>query len=152
MQANPDKFQVLAVGKKTYNKNLCIHIQNSDLSCESTVKFLGKDIAYQLNFDNHIGNICRKASQQLNILSRLGSYLNKLSKLTIFHTFILSNFNFCSLTWHFCTEKIKKKLEKVQERALRFVYEDHLSSYEQLLDKAKMPSLNIRRQRTFQIH
>ena len=65
---NPDKFQVLAVGKKTYNKNICIHIQNSDLSCESTVKHLGIDIDYQLNFDTHIGNICRKASQQLNIL------------------------------------------------------------------------------------
>ena len=39
----------------------------------------------------------------------------------------------------------------MQERALRFVYEDHLSSYEQLLDKAKMPSLKIRRQRTMAI-
>jgi hypothetical protein len=27
MQANPDKFQVLAVGKKTYDKNPSIHIQ-----------------------------------------------------------------------------------------------------------------------------
>ena len=40
MQANHDKFQVLAVGKKAYNKNLCIHIQNSYLSCESTLNFL----------------------------------------------------------------------------------------------------------------
>ena len=36
----------------------------------------------------------------------------------------------------------------MQERALRFVYEDYLSSYEQLLEKAKMPSLEIRSQRT----
>jgi kynurenine formamidase len=41
MQANPDKFQVLAVGKKTYDKNPSIHIQNSDLTCEKTVKLLG---------------------------------------------------------------------------------------------------------------
>jgi hypothetical protein len=46
-----------------------------------------------------IGNICRKASQQLNILKRLGPYLDRLSKLTIFHTFILSNFNFCPLAY-----------------------------------------------------
>jgi hypothetical protein len=37
------------------------------------------------------------------------------------------------LAWHFCTEKNSKKLEKVQERALRFVYEDYNSSYEELL-------------------
>ena len=90
-----------------------------------------------------IGNICRKASQQLNILKRLGPYLDRLSKLTIFHTFLLSNFNFCPLAWHFCTERNSKKIEKVQERALRFVYEDYLSSYEQLLEKAWVPFLQI---------
>ena len=105
MQANPDKFQVLAVGKKTYDKNPSIHIQNSDLTCEKTVKLLGIEIDYQLNFDAHVSSICRKASQQLNVLKRLGSLLNRLSKLTIFHSFILSNFNFCPLAWHFCTEK-----------------------------------------------
>ena len=148
MQANPDKFQFLAVGRKIYDKNPSIHIQNFDLTCESTVKLLGIDIDYQLNFDVHISTICRKACQQLNILKRLGSYLNRLNKLTIFHTFILSNFNFCPLAWHFCTDKNSKKLEKVQERALRFVYEDYNSSYEELLQKAKVPSLQIRRMRT----
>jgi hypothetical protein len=70
MQANPDKFQVLAVGKKTFDKNMKICIQNSTLSCEETVKLLGVEIDYQLNFDIHISSICRKASQQLNILKR----------------------------------------------------------------------------------
>jgi hypothetical protein len=39
------------------------------------------------------------------------------------------------LAWHFCTEKNSKKLEKVQERAFRFVYEDYNSSYEELKKK-----------------
>jgi hypothetical protein len=103
----------LAVGKKTYDKNPSIHIQNSDLTCEKTVKLLGIEIDYQLNFDAHVSSICWKASQQLNILKRLGSLLNRLSKLTSFHSFMLSNFNFCLLSWHFCTEKNSKKLEKV---------------------------------------
>ena len=88
--------------------NPSIHIQNFDLTCESTVKLLGIDIDYQLNFYAHISTICRKASQQQNILKHLGSYLNRLNKLTIFHTFILSNFNFCPLAWHFCTDKYSK--------------------------------------------
>jgi hypothetical protein len=129
IKANPYKFQVLAVGKQIYDKNPSMHIQNSDLTCEKTVKLLGIEIDYQSNFDVHVSSICRKASQQLNVLKRLGSLLNRLSKLTIFHTFILSNFNCCPLAWHFCTEKNSKKLEKVQERALRFVYEDYNSSY-----------------------
>jgi hypothetical protein len=58
MQANPDKFQVLPVGKKTFDKNMKICIQNSTLSCEEIVKLLGIEIDYQLNFDIHISNWC----------------------------------------------------------------------------------------------
>jgi hypothetical protein len=143
MQANPNKFQVLAVGKKTYEKHPTINIQYFELTCEDSVKLLGIEIDYQLNFDTHIhvSTICRKASQQLTIIKCLGPYLNRLNKLTIFHTFILSNFNFCPLAWHFCTEKNSKKIEKVQERALRFVYEDYNSSYDNLLTKAKVERL-----------
>jgi hypothetical protein len=57
---------VLAVGKKTYDKNPSIHIQNSDLTCEKTDKLLGIEIDYQLNFDAHVSSFCRKASQQLH--------------------------------------------------------------------------------------
>jgi hypothetical protein len=148
MQANPNKFQVLAVGKKTYEKHPTINIQNFELTCEDSARLLGIEIDYQLNLETHISTICRKASQQLNIIKHLGPYLNRLNKLTIFHTFILSNFNFCPLVWHFCVEKNSKKIEKVQERALRFVYEDYNSSYDNLLKKAKVPSLQIRRMRT----
>ena len=34
----------------------------------------------------------------------------------------------------------------MQERALRFVYEDHSSSYQQLLEKVKIHPLHINRQ------
>ena len=50
MQANPDKFQFLAVGRKSYDKNPSIHIQNFDLTCESIVKLIVIDIDYQINF------------------------------------------------------------------------------------------------------
>ena len=34
--------------------------------------------------------------------------LNRLGRLTIYYSFILSNFNYCPVTWHFCSEKILK--------------------------------------------
>jgi hypothetical protein len=42
------------VGKKIYDKNPSMHIQNSDLSCEKTVKLLDIEIDYELNFDVHV--------------------------------------------------------------------------------------------------
>jgi hypothetical protein len=40
-------------------------------------------------------------------------------------------------------------MEKIQERALMFIYEDYNSSYENLLEKSKLLSLKIRRLKTF---
>jgi hypothetical protein len=42
-------------------------------------------------------------------------------------------------------------MEKIQERALMFIYEDYNSSYENLLEKSKLPSLKIRRLKTIAV-
>ena len=48
----------------------------------------------------------------------------------------------------FVVRIILESWKKNQERALRFVYEDFDSSYEERLDKAKIPTLHVRRLRT----
>ena len=48
-------------------------------------------------------------------------------------------------------QKNTKKIEKIQERALRFIYEDYENTYENLLKKSKLPSLKIRRLRTIAV-
>ena len=57
MQANPDRFQVTAVGKKSFNINPTNEVQISKLTCEKVVKLLGMEINNQLKYDIHIGNI-----------------------------------------------------------------------------------------------
>ena len=52
-----------------------------------------------------------------------------------------------ALVWHFCGDNNTKKIEHIQERALRFIYDDDVSNYEQLLEMSKLPSLKIRRLR-----
>ena len=147
MKANPEKFQAIAVGQHTRNENITFNLENNVIICEESVKLLGVTIDFQLNFDQHISDICKKASRQLNVLKRIGRHLCKLGKLNVYYSFILSNFNYCPLVWHFCGETNTKKIEKIQERALRFIYSDHSSSYDSLLVKSHLPSLRVRRQR-----
>ena len=42
-------------------------------------------------------------------------------------------------------------MEKIQERALKFIYNENHSTYEELLAKSKLPSLKISRIRTIAI-
>ena len=70
MQAYPDKFQAIAVGRKTKKKNPVFNIAQSSIEREDIVKLLGIDIDFTLNFDAHLRTICKKAAQQLNILKK----------------------------------------------------------------------------------
>jgi hypothetical protein len=73
------------------------------------------------------------ASRQLNVLKRISKNLTKLGKVTIYYSFIMSYFNLCPLVLHFCVNT--NKVENIQERALRFIYEDYSITYEELLCK-----------------
>ena len=145
MKANPEKFQAIAIGKKSRKLNLKFDINSTEIKCDDEVKLLGVNVDYDLMFDSHIASLCKKASRQLNVLKRIGKYLNLQCRLMIYHTFILSNFNYCPIMWHFCSKNNTSKMEKIQERSLRFVYNDYKIDYNSLLEKSKLPTLHVRR-------
>ena len=57
----------------------------------------------------------------------------------IYNSFILSNFNYCPVIWHLLTAK----MEKIQERALRFVTEDYDSPISDILVQTKSKLLHV---------
>ena len=61
MKANPDKFQAIAIGKKTKNKNISFNLNGNIIKCEDEVTLLGVTIDFELNFNTHIANICKKS-------------------------------------------------------------------------------------------
>ena len=138
MQANPDKFQVIAGGGGRRYLSLVLK--------RSGEPFWRWTLTINSISIKNISNLCRKAGQQLNVLKRLSPFLSKLNRLTIVHTFTLSNFNYCPPVWPICAENNSRKFERIPERALSFVYGDFVSSYDDLLVKANIPSLHIRRQ------
>lgn len=145
MQANPEKFQSLCIGHKTNKAARSFHIGTNEILCEDEVKLLGVNLDFQLNFDSKVTNLCKKAAKQLNISHRLSKFLNESTRLLIFKTFITSNFNYCPLIWHFCSKTNTEKIEKIQFRALRIVFNEFTSSCETLLNKVNLNTLNLRK-------
>ena len=143
MLANPSKFQLMFLGSKKYVE--CFTIDGNQVKAEDKARLLGVTIDNKLNFDSHVKEICAKASRQLNVLKRLTHSFGIKAKLTIFRCFVLSHFQYCSIVWHHCGKISTHKMEKIQERALRHVFDDHRASYDQLLEKANLPSLEAGR-------
>ena len=88
---------------------------------------------------------CRPTTE---FLYRLNKYLNSESKKVLVNSFIYSNFNYCPLVWHITSSNSIKKIEKIQERSLRFLYNDFNSSYEQLLEQTGKTTMLISRLKT----
>ena len=76
MQANPDKLQAFAAGKKTYEQLKHFNVADVEILCEENVKLLGVELDIMLNFDNQIKRICMKVARQLNVLQRLSKFLS----------------------------------------------------------------------------
>ena len=148
MIVNPQKFQSIIIDhcKTSYNPKE-LKIESKTIESQTSVKLLGIEIDSKLNFDSHISTICKKAAGQLNALCRLKSFLRKDQRLAIANSFIFSNFNYCPLIWHFCSQSSMRKIENIQKRTLRYVLDDYESDYDTLLNKSKKCTLEVRRLR-----
>ena len=72
MIVNPGKFQAIIIDKhKRNHTNQIINIDQKEIKAVSKVKLLGTEIDDKLNFNHHINNICKSASNRLNALIRL---------------------------------------------------------------------------------
>ena len=88
---------------------------------------------------------------QLNAFSRLQKYMGKSEKEATINSFILPNFNYCPLVWHFNSCESIRKIEKIQKHCLRITLNDYESDYETLLRNSNKSTTEIRRLRTLAV-
>ena len=71
---------------------------------------------------------------QLDVLCRLKNILSFRTKVCIYNSFIKSHFHYCFSIWHNCLKSDGKKLGRLHERALRYLYSDESSQTSNLCD------------------
>ena len=128
-----------------YDDKTSITVNGKDIMESDNLELLGVTIDCGLNFNLHISNVCKKASQRIGVIMRLRNLIPTEAKLHLFKAAILPHLTYCHLVWHFCRASDTRRLERKQERGLRAVFKDKQSSYQQLLVKAKLQSLYNRR-------
>ena len=116
------------------DNDLQIEVNDDVITATSTMKILGIHIDSKLNFNGHIAFLCTKAGWQLNVLHRMRGSLDYVSRMAIYNSFIISNFNYCPVVWMFTSKSSLNKRENIQKRALRFVCNDFISNYSELLE------------------
>ena len=141
LKANPDKFHLLLSDS---NPNFSVHVDQYQISNSSSEKLLGITIDNNLKFNDHVAGLCKKASQKLHALARISNYMNLEQRRTIMKAFINAQFGYAPLVWMFHSRTLNNRINMIQERALRIVYKDENSSFNELLQRDKSFTIHER--------
>ena len=131
LKANPDKYHVLL--SETSETQLIV--KNVPIASSCCEKLLGIKIDHKLSFEPHVESLCKKASQKLNALARLTSSLKFKQRKLLLNAFITAQFSYAPAVWMFHSRKLNNRINHIHERALRLVYKDYISSFNELLLK-----------------
>ncbi len=118
MEANPSLFQFMLMKSSTSKEQLLnfIDINETRIERASQIKFLGITIDDKLKFDKHIDILCKNVERQINVLYRFSGIFDIKEREVIHNTFILANFNYCPLIWHFCDKSCTRKIDKKNKK------------------------------------
>ncbi len=141
-------FRLLFFSRDKEIDGITINLEGVKLHSNECTKRLGVHVDRYLTFNHHVSELCREVARQVNCLMRLSTMLPEEAKLTIFNAISVSNFLYCPVAWHMCSKSDTKKVEKLQERALCFIYRKFESDYKTLLNLAESSSLYMRKLRT----
>ena len=85
---------------------------------------LGWTIYNKLNFRIRISNICEMARAKVEVLGRIRNRFNLSQAKISYNSFILSQFNNCCFVWMFHCKTLQNKINQIQKKALRIVYNE----------------------------
>ena len=149
MKLNTDKCHLLLAGHK--HEHIWAKIGNDNIEESMHQRLLGVTIDNKLRFNTHIIDICKIAQQKLSALIRHSHILNFEKRRILLKSFIESQFGYSPLVWMFHDRGVENKINRVHERALRCVYRDDISTFDELLKKDNSFTIHHRNIQTMSI-
>ena len=140
MKSNSSKCKLLVYGHK--HECMICNVGETRVIETHLAKLPGVEIESELTFNSYLDTVCKKASQKLNALSQLCSFIPFDKRKCLMGVFFVWQFSYSPLVWMFHSRKLNKKINDVHYRALRMVHRDETSSFNEFL--AKDGSVTIR--------
>ena len=140
LKNNVDKCHVLV----STNKPVGIKVGDYTIDNSECEKLLGVKIDVNLNFNDHISDLCKKASRKISALARVTPFMGLSKRKLLMNAFFTSQFSYCPLIWMCHSRSNNRKINMLHERCLRIIYNDQQSSFTELLNKDNSVSIHIR--------
>ena len=142
MKLNESKCKLLVTGNK--EEVLIASVGDVNVVESHKVKLLGICIDRELKFNDNVNIKCNIAGKKLNALMRLGNILPFHRKRVLIKSFVESQFSYAPLLSLFHSREVNNKVNNLHYRALRFLYQDNFSSFQELLKKDNSVTIHQR--------
>lgn len=147
MSLNSEKTVLLRITNKRQPFLFTYKINNDTVTEATEYKYLGLTITNKLTWSSHIEKICTAATQKLGLLRHKLKNAPSNAKLLAYKSFILPKIEYASAVWDPHYQKDKHRLEMVQRRAVRFIFNKYkrTDSPSSIMLVNKIPTLEQRR-------
>ena len=131
LKTNPEKSNHFT----NSTQKIQINIEGMAISNSKCEKLLSIHFANKLTFKPHVRSLCKKAGQKLNVFARISCSLKFDLRKLLLNAFIASQFSYAPVVWMFRNLKLNNNINFIHEKALIIIYQDHNSTFEELLVK-----------------
>ena len=118
-----------------------------DLQTVNSEKDIGVTVDANLTFEEHIQNQVNKANRNLGIIRRSFKYLDMETFCLLYKALVRPHLEYAASVWNPYKKKDIDSIENVQRRATKLMPILANLSYEERLEKLKLPTLKFRRLR-----
>lgn len=147
MSLNANKTSLVSFHRRQCYPSPAYFINNTQISCVTTYKYLGVHFSSDLTWSLHITHITNEANRALGCLRRNLHLAPTPVKLLAYQTLIRPKLEYACAVWDPHQSNNTKTLETVQSRAARFIFSDYSyqSSVTELKSRANLATLSSRR-------
>ena len=129
LKLNLRKTNYMIFSRQNMRDNLNVMLGNTPIERKSEARFLGILIDDRLNWSKHIRTVKMKMSRYVGVMYKIKSQLPLQARLQIYHSFVQSHINFCSLVWGFAAKSNIESLFSSQKKGIRAVMPGFVNSF-----------------------
>lgn len=136
LKTNVEKTKWMLITKKSISiNNITLKISNTDIHRVNQIKYLGIIIDDKLKFDEHLKYIDAKLSTKIGFMYRSCRGINRKYKIMVYRSTIEPHFMYCPTILYTLPNSQISKLQKKQNKAMRFVLKrEYDTPIQELLD------------------
>ena len=125
MKGNSEKCHLLLSSKQ----QIPLTVKDSEVLSSNHEKLLGITIDNDLNFSEHVTNLCKKVNSKISALARVSPCMAISKARIVMKAFVSSQFSYCLLVWMNHSRTLNTQINRLHEKSLRIVYKDKITSF-----------------------